>query len=233
MDFTNRGGQQSQAPRTNTISTPNTTVTSGAGSSAASSMGGDHGNKNGGKHFNMGDPKWMRVSTVVLLFAITILAISISFLFYYGTPNEAKYVDSSKYQAVFLANGQVYFGKVKTVNNKFVDLQNIYYLNSPTSTASGTQDTSSSTSNNFSLVKLGCELHGPTDEMIINRDQVTFWENLKSNGQVSEAIATWIKQNPNGQTCSTTTGSTQQSTGTSSTTGTTSTTGTSTDTTKK
>jgi len=212
MDFTNRGGQQTQTPR------PSTSTS--ASDTAVSASTGDHNAKFGGKKsFMNGDPKWMRIATVGLLFAITILAISISFLFYYGTPNEAKYVDSSKYQAIFLTNNQVYFGKIKTVNNKFIDLQNIYYLNSP-SNSNGTQNATSTSSNNsFSLIKLGCELHGPTDQMLINRDQVTFWENLKSGGQVAQAISKWLQQNPNGQTCSTSTGTTQQSTGTSSTTG--------------
>jgi hypothetical protein len=39
--------------------------------------------------------------------------------------------------------------------------------------------------------------------MLINREQVTFWENLKSDGQVAKAVAEWVKQNPNGQQCQT------------------------------
>jgi len=67
------------------------------------------------------------------------------------------------------------------------------------------QSTNSATSNDVSLVKLGCELHGPEDEMLINRDQVIFWENLKADGQVAKAVAEYQKQNPNGQKCDTTT----------------------------
>jgi hypothetical protein len=50
-------------------------------------------------------------------------------------------------------------------------------------------------------VKLGCELHEPLDQMVINRDQITFWENLGDNGQVAKAVSTFEKQNPNGQKC--------------------------------
>jgi len=46
-------------------------------------------------------------------------------------------------------------------------------------------------------------LHGPEDQMLINRDQITFWENLKSDGQVAKAVGDYVKANPNGQTCST------------------------------
>jgi hypothetical protein len=39
--------------------------------------------------------------------------------------------------------------------------------------------------------------------MVINRSEVEFWENLKSDGQVAKAVAQYQKANPNGQTCST------------------------------
>jgi hypothetical protein len=156
------------------------------------------------------EPRWLRVIFVVLLFSVTILAIAISGLLYIGKDNETKFVDSSKNQAVFLTNGQVYFGKVKAVTNDYVNLTDIYYLNSQQQDASSKSKTEQT---NFSLVKLGCELHGPTDQMVINRDQVSFWENLKTDGKVAKAITQFESQNPNGQTCSDTTNSTQQSTG--------------------
>jgi hypothetical protein len=37
--------------------------------------------------------------------------------------------------------------------------------------------------------------------MILNRDQVLFWENLKSDGQVTEAVKKYVEANPNGQDC--------------------------------
>ena len=39
--------------------------------------------------------------------------------------------------------------------------------------------------------------------MLINREQVVFWENLKSDGDVTEAIATYREENPEGQDCDT------------------------------
>ncbi len=54
---------------------------------------------------------------------------------------------------------------------------------------------------NITLVKLGCELHEPYDQMVINSDQVTFWENLQDGGQVAKAVKTFQQQNPNGQKC--------------------------------
>lgn len=152
------------------------------------------------------DPQWLRIIFVVLLFSATVIALAIATLLYFGKDKEAQYVNEDKYQAVFLTNGQVYFAKLGAVNSDYLDLQDIYYLNSQ-------QTENNQQPKNFSLVKLGCELHGPADQMIVNRDQVSFWENLKSDGKVSKAIEQFKSQNPNGQTCSNTNqNSTQQST---------------------
>lgn len=150
---------------------------------------------------------WLRVVWVVLLFSATVLIVALAALMYFGGPDESKYINKDKQQAVFLTNGQVYFGKIKNVNKQFLDLQEIYYLN-VNQQVQPNQDANKQAQSSISLVKLGCELHGPVDRMIVNRDQVTFWENLKDDGQVTKAIAEWVKQNPNGQKCQTATSNT-------------------------
>lgn len=95
-------------------------------------------------------------------------------------------VDRSKFQAVFLTNGQVYFGKIDSLDGKYVKLSNIYYLQVQ-------QDVQPAKSNEksesgVSLTKLGSELHGPDDEMHISSDQILFWENLKGDSRVVKTI---------------------------------------------
>jgi hypothetical protein len=139
------------------------------------------------------------VTTVLLLFGVTVLTVAvIGFLMVYKQNEENRFVDSGKMQAVFLNGGQVYFGNIKALNNKYVGLTDIYYLRvsqqvQPKQGEQAQQD--------ISLVKLGCELHGPQDQMLINREQVVFWENLKDDGQVAKAVAEYKKANPNGQKC--------------------------------
>jgi hypothetical protein len=101
-------------------------------------------------------------------------------------------IDSSKYQAVFLTNGQTYFGKVVSVNKQYLTLSQIYYLNDN----SGNQTNQKSTSST-SLIKLGCEIHAPEDKMTINMTQVNFWENLRNDGDVVKGINTFAKTHPN------------------------------------
>jgi hypothetical protein len=105
-------------------------------------------------------------------------------------------VDAGKFQAVFLNNDQVYFGKIRDISDDELVMTDIYYLQQSSNQqqsvgqAAESKDTDQA---NLSLVKLGEELHGPQDEMRINRDQIIFWENLKDNGKVAEAIKNYKK----------------------------------------
>ena len=92
----------------------------------------------------------------------------------------------SGYQAVFLSNGQVYFGHLKNIETKNPTLTDIYYIqSSQQNPQSGNNQTQQP---QLSLVKLGNELHGPEDVMAIKSDQILFWENLKDDGKVVQAI---------------------------------------------
>ncbi|MCE7936264.1 hypothetical protein DYH10_00515 [Candidatus Saccharibacteria bacterium CPR2] len=114
------------------------------------------------------------------------------------------YVKSQQYQAVFLDNGQVYFGKIVTIDEKYVQLSDIYYLQvekqvQPEQKKEGEQSNSESSNTDqsgdpkISLAKLGKELHGPEDVMYIRSDKIVFWENLKDEGQVTSAINEYKK----------------------------------------
>jgi hypothetical protein len=186
MDYSNRN-TQSPAP---TIGGP-------AHQPSMASANGGHNKK--GKRGRVGKYDVSRILTLVLVAAVAILIIAVAIVVATGSvKSEDKYVDTSKLQAVFLNTGQVYFGNITSLNNKYFVLTNIYYLQSSNN---GSSNNSSNSNNNVTLVKLGCELHEPYDQMVINSDQVTFWENLQDNGQVAKAVSTFQKQNPNGQKC--------------------------------
>ncbi len=191
MDFSSRVGQARQQQPVAHASAP-----------ATASQGG--GATRSPRNRIVGGPKWFRVTLVTLVACVAVLAIAIAVSFYVNGSGEAQFQNKNEYQAVFLNNGQVYFGKIKALNEHYVDLTNIFYLS--TQQAQPSTDKSNSSGNKFSLVKLGCELHGPEDQMIINKGQVTFWENLRSNGQVVQAIGKWYQQNPNGLNCTTNNG---------------------------
>ena len=105
---------------------------------------------------------------------------------------------SNDWQAIFLANGQVYFGKVKSASDKTVVLTDIYYLQVVTKPLQQTQTGQTAAANQqqtqeLTLIKLGNEIHGPADKMIINRDQVLLTEKLKNDSRVVQAINNYLQ----------------------------------------
>jgi hypothetical protein len=109
------------------------------------------------------------------------------------------HIDGSKYQAVFFTNGQVYFGKLQKLSGGYFKLNDIYYLQAkadatPESASENPQETSTNQASDVELIKLGREVHGPDDEMIISKDQVLFFENLKKDGTVTQSITNFSSQ---------------------------------------
>jgi len=92
-----------------------------------------------------------------------------------------------------LSNGQVYFGKLSTLNSEYIKLTDIFYLQTKAADASENPQKTSSASD-VQLIKLGSEVHGPDDQMIISKDQVLFFENLKADGTVAKSIDKYHKQ---------------------------------------
>lgn len=183
MDFTGRGSQPAQ---------PATTGSQYSG--GATNAGNPKKTNKSGKQRN-----WKRWGAGLLGLLVLVLVVALIVVVAFGgAKKESSYVNNDKLQAVFLQTGQVYFGDIKALNNNYIELENIYYLQTSSTDTAAAATTSNS---NVSLVKLGCELHAPYDRMVINREQVTFWENLQDDGQVAKAVATFVKDNPGGQKC--------------------------------
>lgn len=152
-----------------------------------------------------GDSKGLRITSVILLFSVTILLVALAASFVFGPKSEKSYIETERLQAVFLNGGQVYFGNITDLNDKYLRMENIFYLRvnqvvQPNQ--EGTQQQAGQ--NDISLVKLGCELHRPSNEMLINRSQVVFWENLKDEAgenTVPGAVKKYRADFPNGQEC--------------------------------
>jgi hypothetical protein len=137
---------------------------------------------------------------VLLLVALIILAFSWMLLSKDSASVVNSNINKDKYQAVFLSNGQVYFGKLQNTAGDSLVLKDIYYLQvdskiQPSSGDNADVSTKENSDNSdVQLIKLGNELHGPEDQMQITKDQVLFWENLKADGKVSKAIDSYVKE---------------------------------------
>ena len=137
-------------------------------------------------------PRRRRIIIPVATIIAVILAAVIGWLVWSSTHNTGLSIDKSKYQAVFFTNGQVYFGKLQASGTDYLKMTDIYYLQTQAAdgTSSNPQQTSSD-ANNVQLIKLGDEIHGPEDAMVISKDQVLFYENLKTDGKVAKSIANY------------------------------------------
>ncbi len=122
-----------------------------------------------------------------LFFSVAFLVLGASLSLFFPARSNFPVLEDSKWQAVFLSNEQVYFGKITEVNGEYVSLKNVYYLR----TSSELEKTDPGQSLN--LVKLGGELHGPEDLMYIPKKNIMFWENLKSDSRVLRLIQTTIQ----------------------------------------
>lgn len=130
---------------------------------------------------------------VGLVIALVLVGLAAWFLL--GKSGAAGAIDDSKYQAVFFTNGQVYFGKLSQLNGDYMRLSNVYYLQNKEQTGDEAtpQSASKQDASNVELIKLGNEIHGPEDEMLVSKDQILFFENLKPAGTVSQTISNFQK----------------------------------------
>ncbi len=132
----------------------------------------------------------MKNSTLWLWGLVIIVVVGVA---WYMTSGGSLAKSQSEYQAVFLSNGQVYFGKVSGEGSPTVTVKDIYYLQVQQQVQPADEKDKAAKTPQVQLVKLGNEIHGPMDEMRINRDQLLFVEDLKSDGKVVTAIKDFQK----------------------------------------
>lgn len=146
------------------------------------------------KKLPLGLNKWLMIGVIVLVLIGALIG-----TWQWASASQNDTIDTSKYQAVFFTNGQVYFGKLQMLNDNYMKLTNVFYLQTPNSSTNGSSQNpqDANKTSQLQLTKLGTEIHSPEDEMVINRSQVLFFENLKDNGKVVQGIGTYYKDQQN------------------------------------
>jgi hypothetical protein len=86
---------------------------------------------------------------------------------------------SGDYQAVFMNNGQVFFGKMENAGSAYPVLKNVFYIRQQAN-----QETKEVKS---ILIRRGSEWHGP-DRMIINASHIAIIEPVGADSQVAKLI---------------------------------------------
>ena len=124
----------------------------------------------------------MKKNTLIIMVAVILVLAAGG---YFGYKKYVKTQQNKQRQAVFLTNGQVYFGFIRNQDDQFIKLENIYYLKS---TDNLQQNDATVDKKKLSLVKLGDEVHGPTDMMYINVKNVLYWETMRADSKINSVI---------------------------------------------
>ncbi len=102
-----------------------------------------------------------------------------------------------KWQAVFLASGQVYFGHLSSYGWNSFALTDIYYIRSfKAPAAQAPEEKNGKTAEpqqppqetRNELVKMTDDPHGPENTMFIPKTHILFWQNLRNDSQVVATI---------------------------------------------
>lgn len=114
----------------------------------------------------------------ILYSAVAVLVVALAFVLY--TNN---FADQHRgYTAVFLTNNQVYFGKLVSQNSFQIKLTDVFYLNDSKSLSS------TNPSADIALIKMGKELHAPTDSISLSRSQIISIQTMESTSKIADAI---------------------------------------------
>lgn len=125
---------------------------------------------------------------LLALIGAALAVLVLSLVVWGGVPGAGTigHINKNGYQAVFLTNGQVYFGKLQSPAGDYAKMTKVYYIQGQTSESAKATD--AGLSDVAELVKLEKSIHGPKDELLINKDQIMYFENLKDDGQAAKLI---------------------------------------------
>lgn len=131
-----------------------------------------------------------------IIAGIVVLLALVSWFVFSGMRSSGTFIESSKYQAVFLTNGDRFFGKLERVDDHQLRLTEVFFIESTTEGENPSTQSEQSDESVTRLIPLVEQsMYGPEDEMIINQEQVLFFLNLKSDSRVSQLITEYKSSN--------------------------------------
>jgi hypothetical protein len=116
-------------------------------------------------------PWLVRAAVGIVLFLVIVFAVR---YWDFAVPN----FGAARYQAVFLSNGQTYFGRLIDRIGPYVKIEHAYYIQT-----TGADDQAPPESR---LIKRGNELHQPLPVVLIPRTAILFVEDLRPDSPVGQ-----------------------------------------------
>lgn len=126
-----------------------------------------------------------RPGVLMLTFAIIIIGGIAAYTFLLP---RGERINSDGIQVVYMSSGQAYFGNLRNIDGPYLVLETPYTAQNviPKSEESSSESQQSSTT----LLKVSQQQYGPEDVMSLKSDQVLFWQNLRNDSKVVQAIKT-------------------------------------------
>lgn len=119
---------------------------------------------------------------LLVLFVLTIFCLA-----GYTLTRKYAHADKGIRYAVFLTNGQIYFGNL-TEEGQFLTLENAFYPQSNDFLRSD------AAKKKITLQRVGSEVYGPKSTIRINRDQIMYYKELREDSKVNKAIKEYIDE---------------------------------------
>ncbi len=91
----------------------------------------------------------------------------------------------SSYQAIFLSNGQLYFGKISEMTNEYIKMENPHFLQLAQEPE---EQVDPEVQPEMKLISIKDEFHKPKDFVLIEKSAVIFIEELRDVSQIADAI---------------------------------------------
>lgn len=137
----------------------------------------------------------MKNKTPIYIAIALIIAIALAGLLFLASKVYFPTTEKSGIKAVFLTNGQVYFGRYEGKSKEFLKLEDVYYFQGNSADAQAVANDSTTDSeeptpqlSDLKLVRQGSEVHGPNSDMQIVIENILFIQDLRSDSRVVEAI---------------------------------------------
>jgi len=144
-----------------------------------------NGNEEIKRKHSAGNGRASKLVFIILIFVIVVTFMCIS-LWQDGTFRNISQTIGFKntFQAVFLSNGQLYFGKITEMTNEYIMMENPHFLQ----LAQEQAEIEEGVQPEMQLISIKDEFHKPKDFVLIEKSSVIFIEELRDASQIADAI---------------------------------------------
>jgi hypothetical protein len=95
---------------------------------------------------------------------------------------------STKWSAVVLSDGEIFFGHIKDLTSDHIELVNVFYVEKPATSSTTGGSTSTSQAPTKIVGFVANQLQCPEDDITINRSLVLYYENLQASSYVTQQL---------------------------------------------